>query len=54
LAARLNHDDRYARARAKYPQESDEGVRTHLEEFDERISAADVEAALAMRHADDP
>jgi hypothetical protein len=48
LRARLNHDDRYARAIAKYPLESDAEITHRVEEFDERISAADVEAARQL------
>jgi hypothetical protein len=47
LAARLNQDDRWARARSKYPLETDDDVRGHLDEFPERITVADVKAALA-------
>jgi len=46
LAERLNHEDRYARARAKYPLETDEEVRGHLDEFPARITVDAVEAAL--------
>jgi hypothetical protein len=39
VAARLNHDDRYARARATYPLDSDaELTSNRLAEFDDRIS----------------
>jgi hypothetical protein len=53
LAARLNEEDRWARARSRYPLETDDEVRGHLDEFDERISAGDVEAALAQLTAED-
>jgi aminopeptidase N len=53
LAARLNHEDRYARARAKYPLETDAEVASHIEEFPARITAADVDAALTQLHDDD-
>ena len=46
LAERLNHEDRYARARAKYPLETDEEVRGHLDEFPARITVDAVDAAL--------
>jgi hypothetical protein len=38
LAVRLNHDDRWARARSKYPLATDAEIGTHLDEFDDRIS----------------
>jgi len=47
LAERLNHEDRAARARAKYPLETDAQVAAHLDEFPARITGSDVEAALA-------
>jgi transposase len=53
LAARLNHDDRFSRARARYPLETDDEVRAHIDEFDERIRASDVETALAQLTAAD-
>jgi hypothetical protein len=53
LAERLNHEDRYARARARYPLETDAEVTAHIDEFPARITAADVEAALAQSHDDD-
>ena len=46
LAARLNRDDRLARAIAKYPNRTDAEIQGHLDEFEDRISTADVEAAL--------
>ena len=46
LVERLNHDDRFARAREAYQAESDEYVRAHVDEFDRRITAAMVEEAL--------
>lgn len=48
LTDRLNHEDRYARARAKYPLETDVEVRAHLDEFDVRITTDTVRAALAQ------
>ena len=53
LAERLNHEDRYARARAKYPLETDAEVAAHIDEFPARITATDVEATLALLHDDD-
>jgi hypothetical protein len=52
LAERLNHEDRYARARSKYPLETDDEVRAHIDEFPARISADAVDAALAQLHDD--
>jgi len=46
LVERLNHDDRYARAREAYQAESDDYVRSRVDEFPARITAAMVEAAL--------
>jgi hypothetical protein len=55
LTARLNREDRLARAIAKYPNRSDAEIESHLAEFEDRISTADVEAALqqARRGAED-
>jgi hypothetical protein len=53
LAERLNHEDRYARARAKYPLETDDEVRAHIDEFDARITADAVRAALAQMRDND-
>lgn len=53
LTDRLNHEDRYARARARYPLETDAEVAAHVDEFPARISEADVHAALAhLRRSD--
>lgn len=46
LLERLNHDDRYARAREAYQAESDEYVRLRVDDFPARITPAMVEAAL--------
>jgi hypothetical protein len=46
LTERLNHEDRYARARAQYPLETDAEVAAHIDEFPARIAEADVDAAL--------
>jgi hypothetical protein len=46
LAARLNREDRLARAIARYPGRSDAEIQSHLDEFEDRIPVADVEAAL--------
>jgi hypothetical protein len=48
LADQLNHEDRYARARARYPVESDQEVREHIDEFPPRITVEDVRAARAQ------
>jgi transposase len=50
LAERLNHEDRFARTRSKYPLETDEEVRGHLDEFPARITIDAVDAALARLH----
>jgi hypothetical protein len=47
LAAKLSHDDRWARAREQYPILSDDEVAEHLDEFDDRITPAMVRAARA-------
>jgi hypothetical protein len=46
LAERLNHDDRYARAREKYRLDSDAELVKRLDEFEKRISPNDIRAAL--------
>ena len=46
LTERLNHEDRYARARARYPLETDAQVAARIDEFPARIAEADVDAAL--------
>ena len=51
VAERLNHDDRYARARAHYPQATDAEVHDHIEEFPARIDLDAVKAAIAMAQA---
>jgi hypothetical protein len=47
LVDQLNHEDRYARARAKYAVEPDAFVRDHIDEFEPRITPEMVEAALS-------
>ena len=47
LTARLNHDDRYARARQHYPAETDAFVTAHLDDFPERINPELVHEARA-------
>ncbi|MET0420535.1 MAG: hypothetical protein ABW073_02405, partial [Acidimicrobiia bacterium] len=49
LAARIDHNDRWSRARKAYPPDTatDEQVRAHLDEFPTRITAEHV--ALARR-----
>ena len=43
--ARLNEEDRLARAIARYPNRSDAEVHRHLAEFHDRIGAVEVEQA---------
>jgi hypothetical protein len=45
LAVRLNHDDRYARARATYPLDTDAELVSRLAEFTDRITTALVHEA---------
>ena len=45
LVARLNEEDRWARAIATYPNRSDAEVHSHLAEFHDRIGAVEVEQA---------
>jgi hypothetical protein len=45
LVARLNEEDRWARAIAAYPNRSDAEVHGHLAEFHDRIGAVEVEQA---------
>jgi predicted kinase len=45
LVARLNEEDRWARAIARYPNRSDAEVHAHLAEFHDRIGAVEVEHA---------
>ena len=52
LAVQLNHDDRFARARSSYPMATDAEIGERVGEFEDRISAADVQAALARVRAD--
>jgi hypothetical protein len=57
LVARLNEEDRWARAIAQYPNRTDAEVHAHLAEFHDRIGAVDVEHArqqvLARRDDED-
>jgi hypothetical protein len=53
LTDRLNHEDRYARARARYPLETDAEVAAHIDEFPPRLTESDVGAALARLRAAD-
>jgi len=48
LRERLNHDDRFARARQKYPLRSDAEIRESVHEFDERITLDEVRQAVAQ------
>ena len=45
LVARLNEEDRWARAITRYPNRSDAEVHAHLAEFHDRIGAVVVEQA---------
>jgi hypothetical protein len=51
LLERLNHEDRFARAREAYQAESDAFVREHVDEFEPRITRAMVEQALQQLRA---
>jgi hypothetical protein len=54
LAERLNHDDRWARARARHPLDTDEELRGRLGDFDDRITVDEVRTARdRVRPADD-
>ncbi len=57
LVARLNEEDRWARAIAMYPNRSDTEVHSHLAEFHDRIGAVEVEQArqqvLSRTHPDE-
>jgi len=49
LVERLNHEDRFARARERYPQASDAEVAERVTtEFEPRITAEQVQAARAL------
>jgi hypothetical protein len=56
LVARLNEDDRWARAVAAYPNRSDAEVHQHVAEFHDRIGAVDVEQArqAVLARTEDP
>ena len=45
VAARLNHNDRFARARERYPLATDDEIAGKVAEFDERITPAMVAEA---------
>jgi len=47
VAAHLNHDDRFARARERYPLASDGEIAQRVAEFDERITPDAVRQARA-------
>lgn len=47
IAERLNHDDRYARARSRYPIATEAELHDHIGEFPARIDVATVRAAIA-------
>ncbi len=52
LVARLNEEDRWARAITRYPNRSDAEVHAHLAEFHDRIGAVEVEQARRQALAD--
>jgi hypothetical protein len=52
LVARLNREDRYARAWQRYPMATDAEIEARVGEFEDRITPAEVEAALARVRAD--
>ena len=56
LVARLNEEDRWARAITAYPNRSDAEVHAHLAEFHDRIGAVEVEEARqqVLARTDDP
>ena len=55
LRDRLALEDRIARARHTYPNDNDAEIQARLGEFDDRVTTADVEAAIAeaRRRLDD-
>ena len=55
LVARLNEEDRLARAIRKYPNHTDAEIHRHLAEFHDRIGAVEVEQARqqALGRVDD-
>ena len=52
LRERLTRDDRFARARQRYPLASDDEIRERVAEFDDRISVDDVRSALEQITSD--
>ena len=56
LVARLNEEDRWARAITRYPSRSDAEVHSHLAEFHDRIGAVVVEQARqeALSRSEEP
>ena len=56
LVTRLNEEDRWARAIARYPSRSDAEVHGHLAEFHDRIGAVEVEQARqeVLARTDEP
>ena len=56
LVARLNTEDRWARAITRYPNRSDAEVHSHLAEFHDRIGAVEVEEARqqVLARTDEP
>jgi len=56
LVARLNEEDRLARAIRKYPNHTDAEIHRHLAEFHDRIGAVEVEQARqqVLARTDEP
>jgi hypothetical protein len=52
LRNRLSREDRFSRARARYPMATDDEIAARVREFDDRITTADVESALARVRSD--
>jgi hypothetical protein len=52
LRTRLDQDDRYARARARYPNDNDAEIAARLGEFESRVTAEDIAAALEQLSAE--
>ena len=49
IAARLNRNDRFARARERYPMRSDAEIQDKVAEFDDRITPAMVREARSRK-----
>jgi hypothetical protein len=53
LAQRLNHDDRWARARSEHPMDTDAELHDKVGGYADRITADDVKSALTRVHPSD-